>query len=80
MATTTVSDYFSTNDAEDGAVGFGDESWPIIGGVIFCPVEVAVGTGWKPATTEQVDAYKKATRPSAAKLKAEADVKKADKK
>lgn len=74
-ATVTRLAHFQVGHIDNGSVGYGSESWPVIKGVVKCPLEVATGTGWMPASDEQAAAYDKAledaSKKSASKDKAE---------
>ncbi len=38
----------------DGRVHYGDESWPIVGGVVECPLEIGEGAQWPRVTDKQI--------------------------
>lgn len=44
----------------DGRVHYGDESWPILAGVVECPIEVGAAAEWPRAAEDQVKAHDKA--------------------
>lgn len=63
--------HFKTTQV-DGTVHYGDESWPIVAGVVECPMEVAEGAGWPRASAEDIQAHARAlTGPSDDEQRAE---------
>lgn len=44
----------------DGNVHYGDESWPIVGGVVECPLEVGEPAEWPRASEAEIKAHEKA--------------------
>jgi hypothetical protein len=44
-----------------GTVHYGDESWPIVAGIVECPLEVGDGAEWPRATPDEIKAYAKAS-------------------
>lgn len=44
----------------DNTVHYGDESWPIVNGIVECPLEVGRGAEWPQASEPEAAAYQKA--------------------
>lgn len=41
----------------DGSISYGDEAWPIVNGVVECPLEVGEGAGWLMASAAEIAAF-----------------------
>jgi len=39
------------------AVSFEDETYPVVSGVVHCPVDIGHGADWRPATADEITAY-----------------------
>jgi len=57
---------------DEGQVHYGDESWPIVAGVVECLLEVGEGAQWPRADPDAIARHKKAIDgPTADELRAE---------
>lgn len=81
--TRTVSAHFYIGYDYTGDISYGQESWPVVHGVVHCPLEIGENNGWTSPTYEQFKAFgvdpdadaKAADAKAEAEAKAEADAK-----
>ena len=49
--------HFTHPHAAVTAVSFEDETYPVVSGVVHCPVDIGQGADWRPATADEITAY-----------------------
>jgi hypothetical protein len=67
MPTRTRNAHYQHPSMTEGVVHFEDEVYPVVAGVVECPLEVGEGADWERAEPEQIEAHQKARAAKAAK-------------